>query len=114
MVVKQKVGRKRYIAFEIIALRTISKNWIIKVVRKAFGKASEGINPWIVKYRNNKGLLRCAHIKKQDAIKILTSINKINDIDIKIRTIGTSGTIKCATRKYLDKIEKTLYSNQCL
>ncbi|MDI6707921.1 MAG: Rpp14/Pop5 family protein [Candidatus Thermoplasmatota archaeon] len=114
MVVKDKVGRKRYIAFEVIAARKIGKAEIVRLVASAFGKLAHEINPWVVKYRANKGLLRCKHTKKEEAIKILTSIGCLGSEEIKIKTIGTSGTIKCATRKYLKRGQKPLYSNQCL
>lgn len=101
MVVKQKIGRKRYIAFELIAPRAIAKSEVIKLVRSELGKLTNDIKPWVVKYRKNKGLLRCTHTKKEAAIKLLTSIKKINQLELKIRALGTSGTIKRATRKYL-------------
>ncbi len=100
MAVKDKIGRRRYIAFEITAPRVIQKSEIIKLIRTSFGNLAADINPWIVKYKRNKGLLRCAHTKKEAAIKLLTSIKDINGLEIEIKTLGTSGTIKCATRKY--------------
>ncbi|MEW6069453.1 MAG: Rpp14/Pop5 family protein [Candidatus Thermoplasmatota archaeon] len=114
MAVKDKIGRKRYIVFELIAPRPIRKEEVIRLIRRSFGKLIQEIDPWLLKYRNNKGLLRCRHTKKGEAIKILSSITKINEEEIKIKTLGTSGTIKRASRKYLRKGEKPLYSNQCL
>ncbi|MBU4255856.1 MAG: Rpp14/Pop5 family protein, partial [Candidatus Thermoplasmatota archaeon] len=36
-----------------------------------------------------------------EAIKILTSVKQIGNINVEIKTVGTSGTIKAAMRKYL-------------
>ena len=100
MAVKDKIGRKRYIAFEITAPRAVQKSEVIRLIRTSFGGLVKDINPWLVKYKRNKGLLRCAHTKKEAVIKLLSSIKNINGMEIEIKTLGTSGTIKCATRKY--------------
>ncbi len=101
MVVKDKVGRRRYIAFEIISDKNIQRNEVVKMIRKEFVHRYISVKPWLTRYRNNKGLMRCAHTGKDEAIRILTSVKQIGKTDVEIRTTGTSGTIKAAMRKYL-------------
>ncbi|MBU3901817.1 MAG: hypothetical protein KKE04_00410 [Candidatus Thermoplasmatota archaeon] len=101
MVVKDKVGRRRYIAFEIISDKTIPRNDVVKMIRKEFVHRYISVKPWLTRYNNNRGLLRCLHTGKDEAIKILTSVKQIGNINVEIKTIGTSGTIKAAMRKYL-------------
>lgn len=95
MVVKAKVGRKRYILFE--TNEEIKMEDFIKEIRKF-----KEINPWVIYLKNKIGILRVRHLFKEKAINILNSMNKINGKDIKIRTIKTSGTIK-SLREYLNE-----------
>lgn len=101
MVVKDKVGRRRYIAFEIISDKIVPRNEVVKMIRKEFAHRYRSVKPWLTRYRDNKGLMRCAHTGKNEAIRILNSVKKIGKTDVEIKTVGTSGTIKAAVRKYL-------------
>jgi len=101
VVVKDKVGRRRYIAFEIISDKIIPRNDVVKMVRKEFVHRYISVKPWLTRYGNNKGLLRCLHTGKNEAIRILNSVKQIGNINVEIKTVGTSGTIKAAMRKYL-------------
>ena len=58
---------------------------------------------FLVRFDNNKGILRCKNFEKENAIKLLKSIKEINSKTVKIKTIGTSGTIKSLIKKHLDK-----------
>jgi len=104
VVVKDKVGRRRYIAFEIVSDKIIPRNDVVKMVRKEFVHRYISVKPWLTRYGNNKGLLRCLHTGKNEAIRILNSVKKIGKTDVEIKTTGTSGTIKAAVRKYLSSI----------
>lgn len=93
-------NRKRYIGF------TISKNTKRKIDRldfkeimsikckELFKKDFKEMGIKIIKFDNEKGIIRCNHLEKENTIKLLNSINQIN-------TIGTSGTIKTLTKKYM-------------
>jgi RNase P/RNase MRP subunit POP5 len=98
--VKDKIGRRRYIAFEIISDKNISRNDAVGMIRKEFKPYFNSVKPWLTRYRNNKGLMRCAHTGKNDAIRVLNSVKQIGKADVEIKTTGTSGTIKAAMRKY--------------
>lgn len=108
MVVKDKLGRRRYIAFEIDSERSIARRDLIATIRSAAksNKLNTSMRPWLAKYSKNKGLLRCQHKYKNEAIRFLTAIHHIKAHPVIIRTTGTSGTIRCATRKYLKKPRK--------
>jgi RNase P/RNase MRP subunit POP5 len=135
MVVKAKIGRKRYIIFKIDADLDISKRDLIYTFNKLLHERSNTtasetsfklrappgakINttsanntitfkqlPWIIKIINNYGIIRCHHLDKKRTIELLHSIKCTgnNKHPVKIRTLVTTGTIKKARKKYLDKL----------
>lgn len=103
MVVKDRIGRRRYIAFEIISDKIVPRNEVVKMIRKEFAHRYRSVKPWLTRYNNNQGLLRCLHTGKNEAIRILNSVKQIGKINVEIKTTGTSGTIKAAVRKYLTR-----------
>lgn len=100
-----KTLRKRYIAFSVEAQRDISRREFISAIRKnAQGQDIwEKMEPWLTVFENNKGILRCRHTGCEEAILLLTSIESIGreGVRIKVKTLGTSGTIKKAKSRYL-------------
>ena len=156
MVVKSKIGRKRYIVFKIESDSIIAKRDFIYTLKKnirpytdidnldsfrqkAFLKINPGTThdsspipkfrsdsspgrsenesgiyrynqmPWVISIMNNYGLIRCHHLDKDKLIELLLSLKWAGKVKIpvKIQTIGTTGTIRSARKKYLDKL--TLY-----
>ncbi len=122
MVVKSKVGRRRYIVFRIHSNRTITKGDLITYLRYALEQnlfsidnqslsSNKSLNkfnrmPWVIFIRNNIGIIRCHHLDTKNTIALLNSFNSIlSDKQLfKITTLGTTGTIKSARKKYLDKL----------
>ncbi|HEC75862.1 MAG TPA: hypothetical protein ENI33_01210 [Thermoplasmatales archaeon] len=82
MVVKDKIGRNRYILF--IAEGGEKKN-IVSALNK--GK----IKLRLILYNGKHGIVKCKHTDKEEAVKFLNRL-KINGMPIK--TLKTSGTIK--------------------
>jgi len=58
---------------------------------------------YLTKFDGEKGIVRCNHIEKENTIKLLKSINKIYSIEVEIKTLGTSGTIKSLMKKHMEK-----------
>ncbi|UCE73509.1 MAG: hypothetical protein JSV56_10835, partial [Methanomassiliicoccales archaeon] len=61
------------------------------------------IEPWLTVFKDNEGILRCVHSARDEAIKLLKSIEVVgrDSIKIKVEPLGTSGTIKKAKMRYL-------------
>jgi len=136
MVVKSKLGRKRYIVIKIDSGHDISKRDLIYALNnlistQELSKNEDGINidndkekyinstnivkkhllpipriPWVIGLSNNYGLIRCHHLDKQKTIDLLQSIKWIGKVEnrVKIETLGTTGTIRSARKKYLAKL----------
>jgi len=58
---------------------------------------------YLTRFDGRKGIVKCNHIEKDNTINLLRSIGNINSNKIKIKTLGTSGTIKALVRKHMDK-----------
>ena len=96
MVVKDKVGRKRYIAFIVKSKKEIKIEELNRAILSAIknkGLDIYFIKPCIVYFEDNKGILRCSHLAKEETIKVL---NSVRSLEISIQTLKTSGTIKGA------------------
>ncbi len=123
MVVKSKIGRKRYIIFKLNSNSIITKRDFIYTLNNLMNMyypyrimdpnssenedSNQFLNfPWVILVKNNYGLVRCHHLDKAKTIKLLCSINMIGNSKnpVKIETLGTTGTIRSARKKYLDKL----------
>ena len=92
MVVRARQGRSRYIAF--VVTPPVAKGRLSAALRDAPGPE----RPRLVEYDGARGLVRCAHTAKDATIVFL---NALRVGDARIRTIGTSGTIRKARQKFL-------------
>ena len=113
--------RKRYIVFEVkpeLENVIISRSELIGAInyyiKKSAAKVDNNGNfraqPWLIILENNFGLIRCSHADKDRTIELLAKIKQVRAhnnsgelINIEINTLGTSGTIKSARKKFLDK-----------
>lgn len=108
MVVKDRAGRSRYIAFEVTSEKELRTGDLISTFKKVADKYedAEDIRPWLIMYKKAKGIVRCSHTAKDECINLLRSIRSVGGNAVKIRTLGTSGTVKGARRKYLEGKEE--------
>ena len=60
---------------------------------------------WLVDFAGTLGLVRTTHLEKDAAIHALNDIGAIGGETVRVTTVGTSGTIRAATRKYLDRAD---------
>lgn len=98
MVVRDKIGRKRYIVFSIASEEAPSM--------EDFGKAVVGfsrkkgmfreIRPKLIDYDGEVGILRCVHTGRDEALDLLNSITEVGGTGLTVRTIKTSGTLRKA------------------
>ena len=87
--------RYRYIAFRVEGPRAFRRDEVLEALRSAPERL------WLVDFRDPLGLVRTTHLEKDAAIRALTTIETMAGERVHVTTIGTSGTIRAATRKYL-------------
>ena len=92
MVVRDKVGRTRYVAF--VVTPPVDKGRLLAALKSApvTGRLR------LVQYDGGRGLVGCGHLEKDATIAFLSALH-IGDA--RLRTTGTSGTIRKAREKFL-------------
>jgi len=99
--------RKRYIGFVLInesdeqIVKSEIRNEIQKRCLELFDKKPDNVRIDIIQFDGEKGIVRCGHTQKEDMIKLLNSIDSISNKKVKIKTVGTSGTIKKLIQKHM-------------
>lgn len=102
--------KKRYIAIKIFGEEKVEFSQLVNAVWHSvldlFGEVETGdINFWVVKdsweEKEQKGLVKCNHNHVAQVRLALALINRIGDNDVSVKTLGVSGTMKAARKKYL-------------
>lgn len=91
MVVKEKRGRRRYVAFETtesIDAETVSREIISSAVRL-------GVRPpKLIQFEGQRGIVRSSEPEKDATIELL------NTAQLPMKTLRTSGTLKTLRERY--------------
>lgn len=104
--------RKRYIAFEVISEEKIEFGELVNALWHSLlnlvgEMGTSDVNFWLVKDSwdedRQKGLIKCNHKHVKNVRASLALINQIGDKKIIIRSLGVSGTMKAAEKKFLGK-----------
>ncbi len=101
MTVKERTGRHRYIVFEVQGGDPPSTQEVIQALRRQARTFPREVKPWLVFMEGAKGLLRCAHTHRDEAVRLLRSLETPEGLGRPVRTLGTSGTIRGARERYL-------------
>ena len=87
--------RYRYVAFRVDGARPLGREEVLD----AFHALPERL--WLVDFEDPLGLARCVHTRKEATIAALRGLTSIGGVPVRVVTLGTSGTIRAATEKYL-------------
>jgi len=93
--VSPRPPRYRYVAFWIEGSSSFRRDDVVDALRACLGRAS------LVEFHATKGLVRCTNFEKDETIRALVSIDRVAGQAVRVTTLGTSGTIRRATEKYL-------------
>ena len=110
--IKEKVGRRRYILFKLSSEDTIRTGEMIKTIvhhttRRDIDR--QKAKPWLIQFTEGEeknpcfGIFRCTHRYKEDFVELLNSIEKVHHKHVTIETIICSGTLR-KTRKKLREL----------
>jgi RNase P/RNase MRP subunit POP5 len=86
--------RYRYIAFRLEGPRVFRRDEVLEALRSSSPRL------WLVAFEGTSGLVRTTNIEKDAAIQFLNRMDHLSGENVQLTTLGTSGTIRAATRKY--------------
>ncbi len=106
--------KQRYLAFQIISKKEFDLGsvvnsiwWTILQLYGEYGTSKFFL--WVPSnlydQQNKKGIMRCGHMHVEDVRAALASIRQINDEPVIIKTLGVTGTIRSAKRKFLGFVD---------
>lgn len=93
--VRSRTGRNRYIAFRVYAPRGLSRSEVETAIRQLPAR------PSLVQFDGARGLVRCRHTERDAVRDELNALGQIGGVSARVETVGTSGTIAAARRKFL-------------
>ncbi len=103
--------RYRYVAFWVFSEERLTVNSfareLIEVSLGLFGAAGvSSLALTVINFDGFRGLVRCHYLHVQEARAVLASISHIGGIRLGVAVLGTAGSIRSATEKYLQMEEK--------
>ncbi len=101
----------RYVAFAVFSEERLTVNGFIRELTEAalriFGVV--GVSTFALKvidFDGFTGLLRCHYQHVQETRVVLASLSRIGGVRLSVAVLGTAGSIRSATEKYLQIEEK--------
>ncbi len=101
----------RYLAFRLLSEEQVTANGFVKELTKtsldlfgAVGMSAFRIKT--IKFDGFKGLLRCHYKHVEQVRAVLASVGRVGDSRVCVVVLGTAGSIRSATEKYLQMEEK--------
>ncbi len=99
MVVKEKRGRRRYIAFRVDS--KISDGELLAALNATL--APLGIKvPKVIQFDGRTGIIRCSPLDKD---RVISALNDRSDSRYRIETLSTSGTLLTLREKFFPESE---------
>ena len=103
MVVKAKVGRKRYIAFEVIAGgEELTRGKLVKAICSRADELGLRKRPDLILIEGGRGIVRTDQRNQRDAVALLNSFSAESS-GLRLQTIRASGTIKTLKEKFFPR-----------
>jgi len=99
MVVKEKRGRRRYIAFRVES--KISDGELLAALNATLTPLGIKV-PKVIQFNGTMGILRCSPLDKE---KVISALTERSDVRCRIETLSTSGTLLTLREKYFPESE---------
>jgi ribonuclease P/MRP protein subunit POP5 len=98
--------KKRYLAFELICEEPVSRNDLIKEIISSASSLLGDITASecdikVLGFEDLKGVIQCSHNKVKETRASLATLTRINGRRATLHILGTSGTIKRVSEKFL-------------
>lgn len=100
MVVRQKVGRKRYIAFEVVGCTVdVTRSKLARSIAKKSDESGKHLPFEVMFVLKGRGIVRTDQRHPAELSDILNSFSVERD-GFALKTLATSGTIRTLREKY--------------
>jgi len=96
--------RWRYIAFKIEGGAKVARNDFLGAMIAASRSTPLANSFRITVFEGDFGILKVPHMLKDDAIKVLNSVDSVKGVACKVVSLKTSGTIRTLKEKYKEHI----------
>ncbi len=93
MVVKEKRGRRRYIAFEASGAGSLTYERLSSALQGLFHRSGQRM-PKLIQLEGGLGIVRCLEPETEAVIEALNQSIGQGESEIRFRTLCTSGTLK--------------------
>jgi len=100
--------RWRYIAFRIEGGTKVPRSDFLGAMIAASRGTSLANSFRITVFEGDFGILKVPHTLKDDAIKVLNSVDSVRGVACKVVSLKTSGTIRTLKEKYKEHIGDSL------
>jgi RNase P/RNase MRP subunit POP5 len=93
MVVKEKRGRRRYIAFEATGAAAATNEQLYSALLTLFNRSGRRF-PKLIQLEGRLGIVRCLEPEMKTVIDVLNGSVGEKENDVRFRTLYTSGTLR--------------------
>lgn len=109
--------KKRYLAFEVIGEKKVKFKQMVNAVwhtmLNLYGEVNtSSIDLWLIKdlwrEETQRGVIKCSHHHVNEVRLALALLDRIGDDEVLIKTLGVTGTMKSARKKFLEKKQGNL------
>lgn len=99
-------AKKRYLAFELISEAPVSRSELVKEVMFSASSLLGDVTTSecelkVLGFEDWKGIIQCSHKKVKETRASLATLTRVNGKRATLHVLGTSGTVKRATEKFL-------------
>ncbi|MGB9938921.1 Rpp14/Pop5 family protein [Methanosarcina sp.] len=99
-------AKKRYLAFELISEEPVNRGDLVKEVMSSACSLLGDVTTSecdikVLGFEDWKGIIQCSHTKVKETRASLTTLTRVNGKRATLHVLGTSGTVKRATEKFL-------------
>lgn len=99
-------AKKRYLAFELISEKPVSRGDIVKEVISSASSLLGDITTSdcdirVLGFEAGKGIIQCSHTRVKETRAALATLTRVNGKRATLHVLGASGTVKRATEKFL-------------
>ena len=99
-------AKKHYLAFELISEEPASRSDIVKEVISSASSllgdvTTSNCDIKVLGFEKGKGIIQCSHTKVKETRASMAALTRINGKRATLHVLGTSGTVKGATEKFL-------------